>query len=175
MTQFILSVMSPKEITNIDIQHETFDTPYGKVVIASTRTGICYIAFGDEKRMLHELHQRYPTANLIHQQTDWHAKALLLINGKETSETLPLHVYGTDFQLHVWSELLKIPVSHTTTYKAIAESIGKPKATRAVGTAVGNNPVSYLIPCHRVVRSDGGLGGYHWGIDVKIKMLQAEK
>lgn len=85
-----------------------------------------------------------------------------------------IKVKGTDFQKDVWKELLKIPRGETRTYADIARAVGRPKAFRAVGSAVGQNPIAYLIPCHRVIRTDGGLGGYHWGIDFKIKMLKAE-
>ena len=163
--------MLPKEENGIEIYHETFDTQFGKSVIASTEKGICYIAFGEEKKMLDELKQRYSKASLVKNKTDWHTKALSIISGSEEKTEIPLHVRGTEFQRNVWEELLQIPSGKLSTYKTIAEKVGKPKATRAVGTAVGQNPVSYLIPCHRVIRTDGGLGGYHWGIDVKKKML----
>jgi AraC family transcriptional regulator of adaptative response/methylated-DNA-[protein]-cysteine methyltransferase len=82
---------------------------------------------------------------------------------------------GTEFQLKIWEALIEIPAKTTTTYADIAEKVGKPKAVRAVGTAVGANPIAYLIPCHRVIRTDGTLGGYRWGLDVKKKMLAFEK
>ena len=175
MAQFSLIPMLPKEENRIEIYYETYDTQFGKAVVASTEKGICYIAFGEEKKMLDELKQRYPKAKLTQHQTDWHTQALSIISGAEQTETMPLHVRGTDFQLNVWNELVQIPSGKLSTYKTIAENIGNPKANRAVGTAVGQNPVSYLIPCHRVVRTDGGLGGYHWGIEVKKKMLGMEK
>ena len=87
---------------------------------------------------------------------------------------LTLHVAGTGFQLSVWNALLQIPVGEVSSYKAVAQAIGKPKAVRAVGSAIGNNPVSCIIPCHRVVRSDGRLGGYFWGTEIKRSMLERE-
>jgi AraC family transcriptional regulator of adaptative response/methylated-DNA-[protein]-cysteine methyltransferase len=85
-----------------------------------------------------------------------------------------LYLEGTEFQKKVWEALIEIPANSTTTYALIAEKIGKPKAVRAVGTAVGANPIAYLVPCHRVIRTDGTLGGYRWGLDVKMKILEFE-
>ena len=90
-------------------------------------------------------------------------------------ETVPLHLKGTEFQLRVWKELLNIPFGETTTYKDIAAALQTPKAFRAVGSAIGENPVSVLIPCHRVLRTDGALGGYHWGLERKVRLLEWEK
>ena len=174
MTQFTFIPM-PKEGRGIEVYYETYDTQFGKSVIGSTEKGICYLAFGEEEKMIRELKWRHCRARWTRNKTDWQTKALSIISGVEQNETIPLHVRGTDFQLNVWNELLKIPSGKLSTYKTIAENIGNPKANRAVGTAVGQNPVSYLIPCHRVVRTDGGLGGYHWGIEVKKKMLGMEK
>jgi AraC family transcriptional regulator of adaptative response/methylated-DNA-[protein]-cysteine methyltransferase len=174
MVQLLLIPMFQKEENGIKIHYETYDTPFGKAVIASTEKGICYIAFGEEQTMLDELKQRYSKAKLTKAKTDWHEKALATVSETEQNEIIALHVRGTGFQLNVWSELLQIPSGKLSTYKTIAERVGNPKATRAVGTAVGQNPVSYLIPCHRVVRSDGGLGGYHWGIEIKKLMLEKE-
>ena len=174
MTPFSLIPMLPNEESDIVIRFETADNQFGKAMIASTEKGICYLAFGNEKTMIDELKQRYPKAKLTKGKTTWHEQALSIMAGEEPIDAIQLHVRGTDFQLDVWRALLQIPSGKTTTYKTIAAQVGKPNATRAVGTAVGQNPVSYLIPCHRVVRSDGGLGGYHWGLEVKIKMLGVE-
>ena len=166
--------MLPKE-GNSTIQYNFYDSPFGKALIASTDKGICYIAFGEEKNMEKELNERYPKAKFVRETTDRHKQALGLFSGAKTGNALPLHVKGTDFQLKVWEALLQIPAGKTSTYKTIAQEIGQPAAVRAVGTAVGQNPVSYFIPCHRVIRTDGGLGGYHWGIDLKKQMLDKEK
>ena len=175
MKQFTLIPMLPKEEREIEIHYETYDTQFGKSVIASTEKGVCYIAFGEEKKMLDELKQRYPTAKHTKNTTDWHTKALSVISGAEQNETIPLHVRGSDFKMSVWRKLLLIPLGKLTTYKSIAEKIGNPYANRAVGTAVGQNPVAYLIPCHRVIRADGEFGGYHWGLDIKKMMLRFER
>ncbi len=96
------------------------------------------------------------------------------LKGKGSSKTIPLVLKGTDFQRNVWRALNKVPASKTTSYKDLAEAVGSPKAYRAVGSAVGANPIGVLIPCHRVLRSDKGIGGFRWGLDAKRKLLQME-
>jgi AraC family transcriptional regulator of adaptative response/methylated-DNA-[protein]-cysteine methyltransferase len=174
MERFSLVRISKSEENDIDIQYNIYETVFGKAVIASTEKGVCYVAFGEEQKMLDELKQRYPKAKLTQNETAFQSDAALLISDINAKKTLSFHVQGTDFQMNVWCELLQIPAGKITTYKTIAERIGHPDATRAVGTAVGRNPVSYFIPCHRVVRTDGGLGGYHWGLDIKKQMLRLE-
>jgi len=118
-----------------------------------------------------DLKSRWPKAHFVENpaRLDQWATAALGMTG-ETQ----LHMIGAPFQLKVWEALLTIPSGHVTTYSEIAQSIGKPKAVRAVGTAVGKNPVSWLIPCHRALRKSGALGGYHWGLPVKRAMLAWE-
>ena len=148
---------------NLSIAYSFTETPFGEILMASTSKGICYLAFVTESRdaVLDELQQK--TVN-----------AVLSID-KENIDVLPLHLKGTEFQLSVWKELLNIPLGGITSYGKIAQKLQKPNACRAVGSAVGDNPVSVLIPCHRVLRTDGGLGGYHWGLERKVKLLEWEK
>jgi O-6-methylguanine DNA methyltransferase len=166
--------MAPSEENGIIIKYNKYDTPFGVALIASTDKGICYIAFGEENLMEEELKRRYPKATFAEENAPLHMSALSLITGSGTGDSIPIHIKGTDFQVSVWNELLRIPFGKKSTYKRIAEQIGQPKAIRAVGTAVGQNPVSCLIPCHRVVRSDNTLGGYHWGLGIKERMLNHE-
>lgn len=166
--------MLPEE-EGSDIQYNFYDTAFGKALIASTDKGICYLAFGEEKSIEKELMQRYNRANFAQKTNVFHEKALSLFSEPKEKQILPLHVKGTDFQLKVWNALLQIPSGKTSTYKTIAKEIGQPTSVRAVGTAVGQNPVSYFIPCHRVIRTNGGLGGYHWGVELKKEMLDKEK
>jgi AraC family transcriptional regulator of adaptative response/methylated-DNA-[protein]-cysteine methyltransferase len=139
-----------------------------------TGRGICGLAFAAEagpEPAMADLKSRWPKAMFIKDPVflrDWATAALGM-----TGET-QLHMIGAPFQLKVWETLLTIPSGHVTTYSEIAQSIGKPKAVRAVGTAVGRNPVSWLIPCHRALRKSGALGGYHWGLPVKRAMLAWE-
>ena len=172
-TPHVFIPMKANEISTLKIEYSFHATPYGEALIASTPKGICYLAFGEKEQMLKELKQRYAKAEMSEQLQPLHVAAQAFVSGK-SDEKIPLHISGTDFQLKVWDALLHIPRGNRSTYKTIAEGIGKPNAVRATGTAIGQNPVSYLIPCHRVVRSDGGLGGYHWGIEVKKQMLANE-
>lgn len=163
-----------KEMKSLKINFSFYETSYGKALIASTSKGICYIGFGQPEQMLQSMQRVYPLAEL-HEKTDvWHKKALDYIEN-QNSEDLILNIYGTKFQIDVWQSLLRVPFGKMTTYKAIADQIENPKAIRAVGSAIGRNPISCIIPCHRIIRTDGGLGGYFWGLDVKEKMLNREK
>ncbi|PZX15745.1 AraC family transcriptional regulator of adaptative response/methylated-DNA-[protein]-cysteine methyltransferase [Palleronia aestuarii] len=152
------------------------DSPFGPVLIMSTETGICGLAFAAEtgrEAAYADLAARWPEARFVEDaaaQAGWAEAAF----ATGAHETLPLHLIGAPFQIKVWEALLAIPSGHVTTYGEIASAIGKPRAVRAVGTAVGRNPVSWLIPCHRALRATGGLGGYHWGLSVKRAMLADE-
>lgn len=167
-----------KDGCKLAIRYSFVDTMYGGMLIASTSKGVCYLAFvtNGQEAVLKELKQLFPRATYISGTDAFQekAKAALTMEDK-VIETVPLHLKGTDFQLSVWNELLKIPVGEVTSYGKIASALQKPKAYRAVGTAIGDNPVSVLIPCHRVLRTDGALGGYHWGIEKKVLLLEQEK
>lgn len=153
-------------------------TPFGECLIALTPRGICHLAFVGpvtRREALARLEHDWPLAPLHPDQNATRAaaaKAFPPPRGKVPA--LSLHVKGTNFQLKVWRALLEIPAGEVTTYGALATKVGNPKASRAVGTAVGSNPVSYLIPCHRVIRASGELGGYAWGPDRKRVMLARE-
>ncbi len=161
---------------NLEINYSWGENIFGKMLVASTSKGICYLAFGEEiERPLNELKELFPNAKLKEKLDDFQQSVLRFFNQKwEKSEEIKLHLKGTQFQLKVWETLLKIPEGKLTTYGEIAEKIDNPKANRAVGTAVGSNPVSYLIPCHRVIRSTGVLGEYHWGRERKKAMIGFE-
>jgi len=153
-------------------------TPFGDALLAATQHGLCFVAFadtGERRAVVADLERRWPAAEVAR---DDDALAPFAARAFPTSVRrggpLALHVRGTNFQLKVWNALLSIPVGATTTYARIAHSIGEPSAPRAVGNAVGANPISWLIPCHRVLRGDGGLGGYAWGPERKRVMLAWE-
>ncbi len=165
---------SVKEQSEYVISYYLYETYYGSTLVGSTDRGVCYIGFGDLDARLDMMRKHYPNANIVEKQTEWHDIALQYIDNDE-SVPLALHISGTAFQMEVWRELLEIPLGGLSTYKRVADAVNRPNAVRAVGTAVGQNPVSYIIPCHRVVRSDGGLGGYSSGLEYKIKMLDKEK
>ncbi len=154
---------------------ETFQ---GEMLVASTPEGVCYLAFvtGSRDASLAEMAAGFPGVRFEERTDEYQRRALAALSAdKENMEVVPLHLKGTDFQLRVWRELLKIPFGETATYKDIAAALQIPRACRAVGTAIGNNPVSVLIPCHRVLRTDGALGGYHWGLERKIQLLEWEE
>ncbi len=169
--------MTPGEYRNggeaLTINYSYAESPFGKVLVASTSKGICYMAFADRKEIaMEELRKIFPNAqfepllDLIQQQAldifrhDWNK-----------IHQIKLHLKGTAFQLKVWETLLKIPMGQLSTYGNIAKKLENPSASRAVGSAVGDNPVAFLIPCHRVIQSGGNIGQYHWGSDRKTAMI----
>lgn len=170
----IITPLNKKEIKDIPISYFFYETEYGQCVVASTDKGVCYVGFGEKEPMLYSLKKHYPNARFEEQTAELHNMALRFIHNKEVKE-LPLHISGTDFQMNVWKALLRIPLGKLSSYRAVAQAVNNPKAVRAVGSAVGDNPVSYIIPCHRVIRSDGGLGGYFWGLERKKQMLEKER
>lgn len=167
--------LSEKEIKECCINYFFYETHYGLAIITSTQQGICFLGFGEKEEMFNDLTKRFQGATLQQEKSDFHKTALNAIETQQTATLLPLHLKGTSFQLSVWKALLQIPLGKTSTYKQIAQQITNPKAIRAVGTAIGQNPISYFIPCHRVIRTDGNLGGYHWGIELKKQLLNKER
>ncbi|MEW7291243.1 bifunctional helix-turn-helix domain-containing protein/methylated-DNA--[protein]-cysteine S-methyltransferase [Aquimarina sp. 2304DJ70-9] len=158
---------------NLTINYSFAESPFGKILVASTPKGICHMAFVDqEDNAFSELKMLFPKAN-FYQMVDRIQQEALFIFTQDWGKLnqIKLHLKGTDFQLKVWKTLLKIPIGGLTTYGSIAKHIDIPKASRAVGTAIGNNPVAFLIPCHRVIQSTGNLGQYHWGSTRKTAMI----
>ena len=152
-----------------------FDSPFGPALVMGTDKGICGIGFASETgeaEAMADLRGRWPKATFV-EDTE-HLRPWVDSAFGANEETTPLHLIGAPFQIKVWEALLAIPSGHVTTYSDIAGAIGHPKAVRAVGTAVGRNPISLLIPCHRALRKSGGLGGYHWGLPVKRAILAYE-
>jgi AraC family transcriptional regulator, regulatory protein of adaptative response / methylated-DNA-[protein]-cysteine methyltransferase len=150
---------------NLSIHYSYAETPFGNIVVASTTKGICYMAFADEEaKAFSGLKAHFPNAQLK-QMVDAAQQNALYIFTHDWSKLhqIKLHLKGTGFQLKVWEALLKIPMGQLTTYGQLAQSIEEPNASRAVGTAIGSNPVAYLIPCHRVIQAGGTVGGYMWG------------
>ena len=151
-----------------------FDSPFGQVLAMATDKGLCGLAFAEEtgpEAAMDDLCARWPGATFAEDPEPirpW-VEAAFALRGD-----VALHMIGAPFQIKVWEALLRVPTGHVTTYSDIASAIGRPAAVRAVGTAVGRNPVSFLIPCHRALRKSGALGGYHWGLPVKRAMLAWE-
>lgn len=151
--------------------------PFGIALVMATAKGVCGLAFGDEgeeKKMLADLKSRWPKASFTLAPERTAKYAARIFNPAATREELRLHLLGTPWQIKVWEALLAIPEGKTSTYRAVAELAGNANASRAVGMAVGRNPISWIIPCHRVLGSNGAMTGYHWGLDRKRAMLAVE-
>jgi AraC family transcriptional regulator of adaptative response/methylated-DNA-[protein]-cysteine methyltransferase len=180
---FIVTIdrLTPDECGNngesLTLNYGFAESPLGKILLASTRKGVCRLVFGeDEAKALKELRKCFPCA-VFRRTTDTFQQKALRVFDRDSSnlQRIILHLKGTDFQLKVWEALLKIPRGQLSTYGEIARRIGRPKAVRAVGTAVGKNPVAFLIPCHRVIRATGALGRYRWGNVRKKAMIEWER
>jgi len=169
--------MSPGEFAlkgaGLTIRWGWFDSPFGPALAMGTERGICGMGFSAEmgaQEAMDDLTRRWPEATFTEDP-----KALRpWVQAAFGEEPAPLYLIGAPFQIKVWEALLAIPSGHITTYSEIASHVGHPKAVRAVGTAVGRNPISWLVPCHRALRKSGGLGGYHWGLPVKRALLAYE-
>lgn len=172
-----IEAMTPGEYKNggasLSINYSLADSLFGQVLIASTSRGVCHMSFEtDFEKGLKSLKERYPNASFS-QHLDSIQQEALFIFQKDWSKLsqIKLHLRGTPFQLKVWSALLKIPQGKLSSYGELAKAIGDKSAARAVGSAVGKNPIAYLIPCHRVIRSTGEFGEYMWGAERKTVIL----
>jgi AraC family transcriptional regulator of adaptative response/methylated-DNA-[protein]-cysteine methyltransferase len=159
------------------IRYSCFATPLGTVLAAATDQGLCSIKLGDKPaRLTRLLAEEFAAAELIEDSLlQLREQILSFIAGEASLARVPLDIRGTVFQRRVWETLRRIPRGETRTYQDIASAIGAPRAVRAVGSACGANPVALAVPCHRAVRTDGGLGGYAWGLQRKRKLLALEK
>jgi AraC family transcriptional regulator of adaptative response/methylated-DNA-[protein]-cysteine methyltransferase len=169
--------MTPAEYKNggkaLSINFSYAETPFGNIIVASTPKGICYMAFADDKdTAFNELYAQFPNAS-YYQMVDMAQQNVLNIFKSDWSQLskIKLHLKGTDFQIKVWEALLKIPTGGLNTYSNVANTVKLPSASRAVGSAIGANPVAFLIPCHRVIKSTGEFGQYHWGANRKTAMI----
>jgi AraC family transcriptional regulator of adaptative response/methylated-DNA-[protein]-cysteine methyltransferase len=160
-----------------NISYSCFSTPLGTVLIAATGRGLCSLKLGsDAKELKRLLTQEFGEAELVEQPLPALKKGIVeFLQGDANLAKVPVDIRGTVFQRKVWNELRRIPRGETRTYAEIARAIGAPAAVRAVGSACGANPVALVVPCHRAVRTDGGLGGYAWGLPRKKKLLALEK
>lgn len=159
---------------DLQIKFGWFESPFGKALAMGTDIGLCGMAFAEEtgaEPAYQDMALRWPNARFTEDNNalaPWVGAAFGGVGAQR------LHLIGAPFQIKVWEALLHVPSGHVTTYSDIARAVGSPKAVRAVGTAVGKNPVSWLIPCHRALRKSGELGGYHWGTPIKRAMLAYE-
>jgi AraC family transcriptional regulator, regulatory protein of adaptative response / methylated-DNA-[protein]-cysteine methyltransferase len=169
--------MTPAEYKNagkdLHINYSFAESPFGNLIVASTQKGVCYMAFeDDEEKALNDLKTNFPNAAFERKSDLMQQNALFIFqNDWSKLPEIKLHLKGTGFQLKVWETLLKIPMGKLSTYGTVAAEIGKPAASRAVGTAIGRNPVAFLIPCHRVIQSTGAFGGYMWGTTRKTAII----
>ncbi|NUH66712.1 methylated-DNA--[protein]-cysteine S-methyltransferase [Sulfitobacter sp. S0837] len=174
--------MSPGEFARkgagLTIYWGWFDSPFGPTLVMGTDKGLCGLALSaevGEAAAMEDLTSRWPLADFVENPDKLRPWVMTAFGMQgDPKAKAPLYLIGAPFQIKVWEALLRIPSGHVTTYSEIAEAIGSPRAVRAVGTAVGRNPVSWLIPCHRALRKSGALGGYHWGLPVKRAMLAFE-
>ena len=151
----------------------------GKVLVAATERGVSAVYLGDsDTKLLGELHEEYPKAEIVPAKNGlekWVKEVVSRTEGNPPKRELPLDLLATAFQRRVWQELQRIPLGKTRTYAQVARALGKPSASRAVARACATNPVSIVVPCHRVIRGDGNLAGYRWGIDRKQQLLKTEQ
>jgi AraC family transcriptional regulator of adaptative response/methylated-DNA-[protein]-cysteine methyltransferase len=175
-----MEAMSPGEFKSggagLTIHYGLHDTPFGDSLIATTSRGICNLFFletADRQAAEQILRLDWPNATLIYDSQTTEPFYDLFFDPQSCTDqkSLTLWVKGTNFQIQVWRALLQVPFGEMTTYQTIAKQISRPTASRAVGNAVGSNPISYLIPCHRVIRESGELGGYRWGLERKMAIL----
>lgn len=169
--------MTPAEYKNegsyLTINYSFALSPFGEIIVASTPKGICHMSFvEDHQEAIKNLTSIFPKANYQNSVDEIQKNAIRIFNlDWESLDKIKLHIKGSDFQLKVWQALLNIPMGQLSSYQNIANLIKSPKASRAVGNAVGQNPVAYLIPCHRIIQSTGALGDYHWGHIRKTSMI----
>ena len=158
----------------VEINWGFFDSPFGQMLAMATKRGLCGLGFVGESSktvIFDDFKSRWPNAVYIENKVILKSLIEALVIGKGT---INIHLVGAPFQIKVWEALMNIPTGFVTTYSDIAKAIDNKAAVRAVGTAVGKNPISWLIPCHRVLRKNGELGGYHWGINLKTALLARE-
>jgi len=169
--------MTPAEYKNggknLEINYSFAESPFGNIIVASTQKGVCFMAFAEDETIgFVDLKNKFPNASFTRKLDLVQQNALFIFqNDWSKLSEIKLHLKGTDFQLKVWETLLKIPMGQLSTYGSIAQQIEKPNASRAVGTAIGSNPVAFLIPCHRVIQSSGIFGGYMWGNTRKTAII----
>ncbi|MDN5871237.1 MAG: methylated-DNA--[protein]-cysteine S-methyltransferase [Nitrococcus sp.] len=188
-SQFVSGVlgMTPGQYraggAGMEISHASAKTPLGMLMMAATDRGLCFIQLGDgEAEMRERLRAEYPAASIsvippgaegLFRQ--WIQALRDYLEGSRIGLDLPSDIWGTPLQMKVWDYLRAIPYGEVRTYKQVAESVGRPRATRAVANACAANRLALTVPCHRVIRGDGGLGGYRWGLERKRALLERER
>jgi len=172
-----IEAMTPAEYKNggegLNISYSFAMGPFGEMIVASTERGVCKMAFADDRESAtDELKSEYPKATVTFGRDQHQIQALQIFHSDWNDlSNVKLHLRATPFQLRVWETLLRVPLGNLVTYGTLAEQIGQPSAARAVGSAVGDNPIAFLIPCHRVIQSTGHFGNYHWGPERKEAII----
>jgi AraC family transcriptional regulator of adaptative response/methylated-DNA-[protein]-cysteine methyltransferase len=175
-----VEAVTPGEVksggANLRVAYGCHPTPFGDCLLATTARGICRLHFSDanQQQLISALHQDWPRAEIRQDQARTAPLIEQIFSPPAAGKPLPLLLRGTNFQLQVWQALLRIPSGMISSYGLLAEQLGQPTASRAVGNAVGQNPIGYLIPCHRVLRGTGCPGGYRWGTERKLAILGRE-
>jgi AraC family transcriptional regulator of adaptative response/methylated-DNA-[protein]-cysteine methyltransferase len=172
-----LEAVTPGEFktggVGLSIDYAVHNSPFGDIFVAATARGICKLSFIDKTEIephIADLQRRWPKATLSNQDSERLVGIESLFANQKIDRPLSLHVSGTNFQIHLWRALLQISEGTLNSYSQVAEAVGRPKAARAVGTAIGLNPIAFFIPCHRVLQQSGNIGGYHWGTTRKHAM-----
>lgn len=165
-----------KRGAGLRISYGFHPTPFGECLLAATDRGICamYFITSTREQVLNEVRSRWPEADFVEDPKTTGQYFSQIFPARQQKGKLPLHLRGTNFQIKVWQALLEIPPGAVVPYEELAAHVGNPKASRAVGSAVGQNPIAFVIPCHRVIRKVGAIGGYHGGPDRKRAMLAWE-
>jgi len=160
--------------SNLKINYEFYDSPFGEMIVATTSKGVCYTAFDENREeAFRNLKSRFYNSEFSQKKTEFQTAAMSIFDLKN-SKTIKLYMKGTEFQLTVWNQLLKIPIGKLVSYHMIADDLKMPTASRAIGTAIGRNPIAYIVPCHRVIQSGGNFGGYMWGNTRKMAITAWE-
>jgi AraC family transcriptional regulator of adaptative response/methylated-DNA-[protein]-cysteine methyltransferase len=179
-----LEAVTPGEYKNrgrdVHVHYGIHPTPFGRMLLAVTQRGVCravFLDFADINDELEAIHKTWPLCSIQHKpkSTAYIVETLFGTKRKQRAGPLSLHVAGTNFQIAVWRALMNIPQGTVASYSQVAKSLGRPRASRAVGRAIGANPVTFLIPCHRVIQQSGALGGYRWGSTKKQMILTWEQ
>jgi AraC family transcriptional regulator, regulatory protein of adaptative response / methylated-DNA-[protein]-cysteine methyltransferase len=174
-----IEAMTPGEFKNggqfLEIMYSFHDSQFGRYIIASTVKGICNVLFFEDiEEAVIDLISRWPNAHLLESMSHLHQPIIDFFAHQRPNQKIHLHLRGTNYQLQVWRALLTIPEGSITNYGTIATQTGDPKSSRAVGTAISDNPVGYIIPCHRVLKSTGEISGYRWGVTRKQALIAWE-
>jgi AraC family transcriptional regulator of adaptative response/methylated-DNA-[protein]-cysteine methyltransferase len=171
-SDFVTLSAASESVSDIHIMQ--YHSPFGPLFLAASAQGLTHALFGDAAAARARVLKTHPEASFVEKCDAHHQAALTHFENPMRPKRLSLALAGTPFQMQVWQALLDVPLASTTNYGALAKAIGKPKAARAVGSAVGKNPITFIVPCHRILAADGTLGGYYWGLNKKQQILDFE-